>query len=55
LALETLFEEAPVLSMAKLLAEVTSGARFGVLLGLELLLLRGGRGGGWNIGNKDRG
>jgi len=39
--------------MTKFLAEVTGRARSGVLLRPELLLLGGGRGGGWTIGNKD--
>ena len=43
--------------MAKLLAEVAAGTRFGVGLGFLLLLLGGeggGRGGGGSIGNQDR-
>ena len=40
--------------MAKLLAEVAAGTRFGVGLGFLLLLL-GGEGGGGSIGNQDRG
>ena len=44
--------------MAKFLAEVAAGTRFGVGLGFFLLLLGGeggGRGGGGSIGNQDRG
>ena len=51
---KTLLEETLVFSVPNLLAEVTGGTRFGVRLGLGCLLQRG-RGGGGDVGNKDRG